>query len=90
MLSSLFYLECCDIFIVVQYIRECLLMNLQEWYVLKCNSNNGLRIGISQDKEEGIEILHSKVSEKDAIRLCTEESKKLNIPEFDNNDDILW
>lgn len=60
---------------------------MKDWKVFKLNTQNGVRIGISQEDEQGV-ILESNLSEQEALEKCEEWAKKLNVKVFDNNDDV--
>lgn len=60
--------------------------NVDEWFVVKLDSTNGLRIGIIQDPD-GYEVVCGPLSFQEADVKCKEYAEQTGIPVFDNNVD---
>ncbi|NGY88300.1 hypothetical protein F6Y05_35425 [Bacillus megaterium] len=58
-----------------------------DWNIIKIPTNNGYRIGISQEQDGW--LLEEDLTEEEAIEKLGILTKEMNVPKFDNNSDIL-
>lgn len=60
---------------------------MEKWAVVKVETLNGVRIGITQEDDLIGEVLEGNLTENEAEETSQGLSKELNIPLFDNNED---
>lgn len=65
-------------------------IEMKQWSVIKFNTKNGQRIGITNNTEIGIdiEVLANDLGVMEVTKLCRAYSCQLNIPEVDNTVDL--
>jgi len=61
---------------------------MQSWFVVKIETDKGIRLGINTETEKP---LTGPLHFMDAARECRLKSEELKIPEYDHNEEVfLW
>ena len=61
---------------------------MAKWSVVKVQAVDGLRIGMTEELDETMEVIKAFDDDTEASKFCSESAKESGIQEFDNDVDV--